>query len=49
MTNLNGSKTIQVSDDLAKRIAVLAINKGKTRREIADKALEEYLIKNENK
>lgn len=48
MTNSNGSKTIQISEKLAKELALIAIKKDKTRRQIADEAIEQY-IKNNNK
>lgn len=43
MANSNGSRTIQCNEDLAKQISILAINLNKTRREIVDEALKQYL------
>lgn len=43
MANSNGSKTIQISEELAKKLAILAIEQDKTRREMADEAIEFYL------
>lgn len=43
MTNSNNSKTVQISDSIAKKIAVLAIKNNKTRREMLDEILDNYL------
>jgi predicted transcriptional regulator len=45
MANSNGSRTIQCDENLIKEITILAIQKDKTRREIIDEALKEYLEK----
>ena len=43
MANANGTKTIQIDNQLANEIAILAIKKNKSRKELADEAIRFYL------
>lgn len=46
MANANGTKTIQISEELAKELSLLAIKENKTRKQIADEAIQYYLRNN---